>query len=221
MNPIAIALTGAAAAGAAAPAMRWVNSNRWRREAEEPDRSHLSAWVAVPLLAIAGAVVGATLMTRAWWPAGVAATILLAGMLMASVTDLAVFRIPEPLVLTLQGAVAVTLLGGALVTADWEALGRALACGVALWVVMFLYALLAGGMGFGDVQLFAAAALPLGWVAWQASIAVVLVGIVVGGVWAIVLWLQGQRGGSFAFAPSIGVAFVITVAAVPALVVGS
>ena len=175
----------------------------------------------MPVLAIAGAVVGATLMTREWWPAGVAAGALLTGMLMASVTDLAVFRISEPLVLALQGAVVVTLLVGALVTTDWEALARALACGVAVWMTMFVYALLTGGMGFGDVQLFGAAALALGWVAWQASIAVVVVGLVVGGVWAIVLWLRGQRGGSFAFAPSIGVAFVITVAATPSLVAGS
>ncbi|MEP7370327.1 MAG: prepilin peptidase [Dermatophilaceae bacterium] len=221
MSPIAIALTGAVGVGAAVPAMRWVNSNRWRHEVDEPGRSHLPAWVAVPVLAIAGAVVGATLMTGEWWPAGVAAGVLLVGMLMASVTDLAVFRIPEPLVLALQGVVVVTLLVGTLVTADFEALGRALACGVAVWVTMFLYALLTGGMGFGDVQLFGAAALALGWVAWQASIAVVVAGLVVGGVWAIVLWLRGQRGGSFAFAPSIGVAFVITVAAIPSLVAGS
>lgn len=221
MNPIVMALTGAAGAGAAMPAMRWVNSNRWRHEGDEPGRSHLPMWVAVPVLAIAGAVVGATLMTTVWWPAGVAAGVLLVGMLMASVTDLAVFRIPEPLVLALQGAVLGTLLVGAMVTTDWEAFSRAAACGVAVWVTMFIYALLTGGMGFGDVQLFGTAALALGWVAWQASIAVVVAGLVVGGVWAIALWLRGQRGGSFAFAPSIGVAFVITVAATPSLVAGS
>lgn len=205
MTTSAAALAFLGGALGAVPGLWWVRSGRWQRDGDLVVRP---PWWWVLVAGLATVVVWWRLGDQSRWPAAIAATVMVvlggAGMLI----DLAVKRVPEPLVLGLYAAVALTLAGGALATGQWGAVGRAVACGVAVWVFFFLYALLTR-LGFADVQLMGLCALVLGWVGWWPGLIVAPVVLAAGGVAAVVLLALGRRG-TFPFAPSVLAGFLLT-----------
>lgn len=121
-------------------------------------------------------------VTAAAWAATAAATgptaALPAFLLLAALAvplaaiDLAVLRLPDPLVGTLFGG-GLALLGiAAVVDGDTAALLRAgfaaAACGAGYLLVALI---LRSQLGFGDVKLGAALGLYLGWLGWPAVVA--------------------------------------------------
>ncbi|GAB7041292.1 MULTISPECIES: prepilin peptidase [Catenuloplanes] len=116
------------------------------------------------------------------------------GVLLAFV-DLAVLRLPDPLV----GAAAV-LGGGVLLLIsllDWSfaPLLRALLGGLVLFAVYLVIALIPGAnLGFGDVKLSAVLGLMLGWLGWPAVLLGLVVPHLLNGPVALVLLVTGRAG---------------------------
>ncbi|GAB7049252.1 prepilin peptidase [Catenuloplanes indicus] len=116
------------------------------------------------------------------------------GVLLAFV-DLAVLRLPDPLV----GAAAV-LGGGVLLLVsllDWSfaPLLRALLGGLVLFAVYLVIALIPGAnLGFGDVKLSAVLGLMLGWLGWPAVVLGLIVPHLLNGPVALVLLVTGRAG---------------------------
>ncbi|WP_347350389.1 hypothetical protein [Intrasporangium sp.] len=213
---IVVVVVGSAAAGLRAA--RWLERGGWRRPGEQAALPRLPSVrvLLAGLMGAAGALVGWGLLRPGWWPAGLAGLVFVLAAAPGAVVDLAVHRVPEPLVLTMQAGVVALLLTGALVTGDWGSLGRAVAAGVTAWLAVFGLALVTG-LGFADVQLFGTAALCLGWVGWLPAVWVVGAGFVVGGLCAAVMRAAG-RSGPVPMAPSIGLGFLLTVATLPAAI---
>jgi len=100
--------------------------------------------------------------------------------------DVDVHRLPEALTLPCIPAVALMLAVASATTGDWGALARAVACGVAAWLVYLVLALaVPGGLGLGDATLGALVSLPLGYVAWGAPVVAFLAAYLVSGVAAL------------------------------------
>ncbi|MDR7280002.1 prepilin peptidase [Catenuloplanes atrovinosus] len=116
------------------------------------------------------------------------------GVLLAFV-DLAVLRLPDPLV----GAAGV-LGGGVLLLIsllDWSfaPLLRALLGALVLFGVYLVIALIPGAnLGFGDVKLSAVLGLMLGWLGWPAVVLGLLLPHLLNGPVALVLLLTGRAG---------------------------
>lgn len=144
-----------------------------------------------PLVTVAVPLLWAAL---AWRLGGLAAgAVLPAYLLLATVgvalfwIDVDVHRLPEGLTLpTIPALVGLLALASAS-TGDWAALGRAVACGVAGWLLYVLIALAwPGGLGLGDATLGGLVALPLGYLAWWVPVVGVLLAYLVAGVVAVV-----------------------------------
>ena len=116
------------------------------------------------------------------------------GVLLAFV-DLAVLRLPDPLVGT-----AAALGGGVLLLIsllDWSfgPLLRALLGALVLFTVYFVIALIPGAnLGFGDVKLSAVLGLMLGWLGWPAVLLGLVVPHLLNGPVALVLLVSGRAG---------------------------
>ena len=207
----AIVVAAAVVAGmvAAVLIVQWLNRNAWRNPGEE-GRTRVRWWAAAAALGLVAGIIVWRLGTNQLWPATAAALVLAGAGTPIAIIDTAVRRIPEPIILTAYALVGAALLVGAIITRQWGALGRATACGATLWAGFFLYALITS-MGFGDVQLMGLAGLTLGWVGWWPGLMVAPIALLVGGLWATVLLVTGRRG-TFAFAPPILVAALLTIA---------
>lgn len=204
--PVVAALTVAAAAGGVS---WWLNGNRWRL-ADEPGRTRVRLWLSMPACAAAAALVVARLGTPQWWPAAVAGCVLVLAGLAAVVTDLAVRRVLEPVVLSTYGLELAALVAGAAVTGRGAALVEAVAAAAGVWALFFLLALVGGSMGFADVQLAGLVGLVLGWVGWPAAALAAAAMLLTGGVWAVVLLIRGRRG-TFAYAPPLLLGALVSV----------
>ncbi len=206
MTAATAALAFCAGVLCAVPGLVWVRSGRWQR-AGEPNAVAPWWWVVVAGMGVV--LVWWRLGDQSRWPAAAAAALLVvlggAGVLI----DLAVKRVPEPLVLGLYAAIGMLLGGGALVTGQWAQLSRAAAAGALVWIGFFLYALFTR-LGFADVQLIGLCALVLGWVGWWPAVMVGPVVLAVGGAAAVVLLILGRRG-TFPFAPAVLAGFLLTV----------
>jgi len=108
-----------------------------------------------------------------------------------TVIDLQVRRLPNAIVLPSYPVVAVLLVVSAAVDGDWWAFVRALLGGAVLFAFFFaLGYFYPAGMGFGDVKL---AAMMGAFLGLSAVLVAVFLGVVAGGVTAIVLLLSGLR----------------------------
>lgn len=101
--------------------------------------------------------------------------------------DVDVHRLPEALTLPCIPGVALLLAVASATTGDWGALARAVACGVAGWLVYVVLALaLPGGLGLGDATLGGLVSLPLGYLAFGAPVVAFVAGYLVSGAAALV-----------------------------------
>ncbi len=122
-----------------------------------------------------------TLLAWRTMPSAVEEVVLLAawqllagvGLLLACI-DIAVRRLPTPIVLAAGGGLVAVVCVAAIVSRRPWLLANSLAAGVALAVVYLVLALLGGGLGMGDVRLAGLLGLALGPGGWT----VVLLGAV-------------------------------------------
>jgi len=128
----------------------------------------------------------------------------LAAAIALAVIDARVHRLPDVIVLTTAGAVAVLLVTAAAVTGSWGALATAGIGAVSLTVLYLLLAVLVpGGMGLGDVKLALPIGLLLGWFGVPSLIVGGFGAFLLGGLYGLILVLLRQRGrrGKVAFGP--------------------
>lgn len=159
----------------------------------------LTAWRFVPELFTASGAAGV-----------VAAVLVLVGYLYfaaislaLALIDLDVRRLPNVLVLPSYAVAAVLLTSAAALTNAWGALFIA---GVGMLALAGFYLLPAvirpGAIGMGDVKLAGLIGLMLGWLGVPALLVGAIAGMVLGGLFGIVLLLAGRgRRASIAFGP--------------------
>ena len=129
--------------------------------------------------------------------------------------DLAVYRLPDAIVLSMYPVV----FGGLAVTAAmfdvWGSLGRAAAAAAALLAVYFVLALVnPSGLGLGDVKLAGLLGVFLGWFGWPAVLAGTLAAFVLNAIVALVLLATRRVGAKsgIAFGPAMIFGAVLGVA---------
>jgi len=162
-----------------------------------------SRWLAVPTGAVA---FGA--LTWVLWPSPILAAALLVaaiGLLLVPI-DLAVLRLPDPLVAIAFAGSAAVLVAVAVATGDYAALLRALLAAVAMAGGYLLLALVPGGhLGLGDVKLAGVLGLVLGWFGWGYVLLGAVLPHLVNGPVVLFLLLSGRvrRGSSIPLGPAL------------------
>lgn len=198
MPTLVTALVVAALSGAAAAAL-----GPWMRALADSDSRWLRSGVHV-VLAIAGGV-GATYLAAGWAELVTFAVLAVACALLVPI-DLAVFRLPDKIVVPLYPVVFAGLTVAAAVHGEWGALGRAAAAAAVLLVFYFILALInPSGLGLGDVKLSGVLGAFLGWLGWPAVMAGTLAAFALNAAVALVL-LAARRVGvksGIAFGPAM------------------
>jgi leader peptidase (prepilin peptidase)/N-methyltransferase len=108
--------------------------------------------------------------------------------------DLEHRRIPNLIVVPSTAAALVWVLGAGAATGQWEMPVRAVACGAAFFTLLFVIAVVSGGMGFGDVKLGGFIGVVLGRFGVATTVAGVLAGFILGGLVAAALLALRRRG---------------------------
>lgn len=133
-----------------------------------------------------------------------------------AVIDAETRRIPNRLTYTLTPALAVLLIGAALLQGDPGLAVRTLLGGLAAFAGLLVLALISPrGMGMGDVKLAAFIGLGLGYLSWGHVLLGVFGAFLLGGVVAIALLAVRLRGrkDQLPFGPYLAVAALLTVVA--------
>ncbi|NUT37966.1 MAG: prepilin peptidase [Hamadaea sp.] len=141
------------------------------------------------------------------------ACLFLAGLgVLLAVVDLAVQRLPDPVVLAGFAGVVPLLTLHALLTGTWSAYGRAWLGGAALLVAYLVFALLPGApMGLGDVKLAGVLGLILGYLGWTAVVVGALLPFLLNGPYAVVLFIRKGRKARAPFGPALLAGWLLTV----------
>ncbi|WP_427384242.1 prepilin peptidase [Janibacter sp. G56] len=181
---------------------RWLGrqGHRYADERDLPVRA--LRWL-VPVAVVTGFLIGRSWAHR---PA-LAATFVVAVVVLLVLTaiDLDVHRLPDSI--TKPSVVLFALLLGvvALIEGDLGAWLRALAAGLALFLVYTLLVLVgpSGGMGFGDAKLAPTLGLLLGYLSWSHVLLATLAAFLTAGLAAVfvVLFKGGGRQTAIAFGP--------------------
>ncbi|MFD7915738.1 prepilin peptidase [Streptomyces sp. NPDC059752] len=159
---------------------------------------------AVPLAALVGAlcaVLGAAVGAR---PEALAYVGLAPVVVLLSLVDRAVHRLPDVLTLPLAAAVAAGLGAAALLPRAAGDGRLALLGGGALGAAYLLLHLInPAGMGFGDVKLALSMGVALGWYGWGVWSAGAFLGLLYGALYGLILLLRGpdERNQGYAFGP--------------------
>lgn len=182
---------------------------RWMRSLAESDSRWLRSGLHVVLAAAGG--FGAAYLALGWADLVTFAALSVGCALLITI-DLAVFRLPDKIVLPLYPIV----FGGLAVTAAmfdvWGSLGRAAAAAAALLGFYFVLALInPSGLGLGDVKLSGVLGAFLGWLGWPAVLAGTLAAFVINAVVALVLLAAGRVGAKsgIAFGPAMVIGAVV------------
>ncbi|RKE08931.1 prepilin peptidase [Catellatospora citrea] len=174
-----------------------------------------SLWWTVPVGALAAGLTAASLAGQGWaLVAGVLLSVV--GVLLAAI-DLAVQRLPDPIVWRLAVAVAGLLVLAAATGGSWAAYGRALGGGAALLAGFGLMALLTGGqIGLGDAKVAGVLGLLLGWYGWGPVLLGGLLALLLNGAVAVVLLVLRRISwrGSLPMGPSLLAAALLAVVAI-------
>lgn len=149
------------------------------------------------------------LLTPSLWPALLA---FLALAVPLAITDAREFRLPLPLNLGLLGSALVLLPIASIWTGDGSLLTAAITGGVVTVLLLALFLLARGGLGFGDVILGAGLGLYGGFVSPLALLAGLWIGCLGTLLWALARKRRGMRG-SVPFGPGLilGTALVLVV----------
>lgn len=182
--PAAIGVVPAFAAG-------WALSGWGRRVCDSSSR-WLQGWVvglvSAALACAAVQIAGSPWEVPAFWLLGVACGLLVC-------CDLAVLRLPDPIMAVSYPVVLFALLIATVGTGDWPRLGRALLAGLVLLLFYLANALLfPSGIFLGDVKLAGLLGTWLGWFGWLTLVWGTLLAAVLGGVVGLVLIIS-RRGG--------------------------
>lgn len=156
---------------------------------------------------LVGAVAFAALTWALWPDPALLAVLLLAaaGLLLAPI-DLAVRRLPDPVVGTAAAGCAAILVILAISTGSYPALGRAALAGLLLTGGYLLIALLPGAsLGLGDVKLAGLLGLVLGWLGWRYVLFGALLPHLLTGPVVLALLLTGRlrRDSTLPFGPAL------------------
>lgn len=182
---------------------------RWMRGLADSDSRWLRIGLHVVLAAVGG--FGAAYLARGWADLVTFAALAVACALLVTI-DLAVFRLPDKIVLPMYPVVFGGLLVAAAVYSEWGSLGRAASAAAVLLAFYFILALInPSGMGLGDVKLSGLLGAFLGWLGWPAVMAGTLAAFVINAAVALVL-LAARRVGAksgIAFGPAMVIGAVL------------
>ena len=176
---------------------------RWMRALADSD----SRWLRTglhPTLASAGGF-GAAYLSTGWAEVATFSALAVACALLVTI-DLAVFRLPDKIVLPMYPVVFGGLALAAATDGQWGTLGRAVAAAAALLAFYFILALInPSGLGLGDVKLSGLLGAFLGWLGWPAVMAGTLATFVLNAVVALVLLAMRRVGvkSAIAFGPAM------------------
>lgn len=181
--------------------------SRWMRSVAASDSRWLRSGLHVALAAAGG--FGAPYVALGMVDLATFAVLAVACALLVTI-DLAVFRLPDAIVLPLYPVVFLGLTVTAAEFGEWASLGRAAAGAAVLLVGYFLLALInPSGLGLGDVKLAGVLGAFLGWLGWPAVLVGTVAAFVINAAVALVLLAARQVG------PKSGIAFG------PAMVAGA
>ena len=161
------------------------------------------AWVVAAAGAVSFAAVTWALWPGSGLPAALAVTAF--GLLLAPI-DMAVQRLPNPVVAAAAGAAVLLLVAAAVATGQYGALLRAALAAAAMGGGYLLLALIPGGqLGLGDVKLAAVLGLVLGWLGWGYVLAGAALPHLVNGPVVLVLLATGRvrRGAALPLGPAL------------------
>ena len=181
----------------------------WMRTIAESESRWLRSGVHVTLAAAGGA--GAAVLATTWAELATFAVLAVGCGLLVTI-DLAVFRLPDAIVLPLYPVLLAGLATAAALTSDWGAFGRAAAAAAALLAFYFVLALInPSGLGLGDVKLSGVLGAFLGWLGWPAVLAGTLAAFVINAAVALVLLAAGRVGAKsgIAFGPAMVIGAVL------------
>ena len=202
-----------------APDSRWSSSGEALAEPRiETTRTHLLPrlrWEPVALALVWPALLAAADRTDHPWAWPALAVLSAAGAALTSI-DLAVHRLPDVFTLGSVPVVGVLLALASWREGDWQGwVTAAWAAGVALLVLLVLGL---GGMGLGDVKLGVLLAGTLGWFGVTIALVGLLLGFVLGGLWAGVLLLsrRASRTTRFAYGPWMLLGALVALLTMPA-----
>jgi leader peptidase (prepilin peptidase) / N-methyltransferase len=126
-----------------------------------------------------------------------------AGVLLA-VIDLAVLRLPDPIVLACLVSTLVLLALQAWTDNGWRLLVRALLGGIVCFAAYLIFGLLPGApMGLGDIKLAGVLGLTLGYLGWPAVIAGLILPFLINGPFAVVALVRRGRKAAAPFGPAL------------------
>ena len=189
---------------------------RWMRALACSESRWLHSGLHVVLAAAGGA--GAALLAGGWADLVTFAALAVTCALLVTIA-LAVFRLPDRIVLPMYPVVFGGLTVAAAVDHQWASLGRAAAAAAVLLVFYFALALVnPSGLGLGDVKLSGLLGAFLGWLGWPAVMAGTLAAFVLNAVVALAL-LAARRVGAksgIAFGPAMVIGAVLGAAYVTA-----
>ncbi len=160
-----------------------------------------------PVMVVLGAVSFAAVTWAVWPGAGLAAALAVTGFgLLLAPIDLAVRRLPNPVVAAAAVVAGLLLVVAAVATGQYGPLVRAALAGAAMGGAYLLLALLPGGqLGLGDVKLAAVLGLVLGWFGWPYVLAGAAVPHLLNGPAVLVLLATGRvrRGSALPLGPAL------------------
>ena len=168
----------------------------------------LDGWVVGVLSAVFAA--GCVATAHSWWEVPAFWILGLAcGLLITS--DLAVMRLPDPIMVWAYPAFFALLVVAAAGLHEWGRLERALLAGLALLVFYLVSALVfPNGMSLGDVKFAGILGAFLGWGSWLHVLWGTLLAALLGGVVGVVLLVtkRGDRTTEYAYGPMMAVGAV-------------
>lgn len=150
---------------------------------------------------------GAVLPATSWWEIAPFWLLGVSGALLVT-SDLAVMRLPDPVMAVAYPAFLLPLLVTALATGQWSRLGMSLLAGIVLLLFYLVNALLfRGGIFLGDVKYAGLLGVWLGWFGWGQVVWGTLLAGLLGGLVgiAIIVSRRGNRRSEFPYGPMMAV----------------
>lgn len=137
-----------------------------------------------------------------------------AALLVLSIIDLDVLRVPDIVLFPSLTFVTVALIVDAAIDDRWGALERAgLGAAIGFGALLIIHVLVPRGMGFGDVKLAALCGLLCGWVGWWTLVVGLYGAFVLGALTgvALIATKRHARGTHLPFAPFLAAAAVLAI----------